>query len=264
MATVDTLKIEQLSLSSPPVLPEPEDRQKTPHPEPARCPATGAIAEDSNQTVCPVTGASAPPPSAEPSTQEVDPELLRTSITTRMTYLKDFLGFRRYDQDVLSKVAPLIYESIPTIVDQLYSKLFEFDLTKQVFLKRNDGFDGALPKSLEDLTLDSPQLVYRKVFMKAWARRILTSDFTSVKTFQYLDKVGIMHTGVKSFKHRAHVSPLHVPYRDCALTLGWVLTVLQTAILSLDEEKLSAKDKIDAIAAINKVDRGLVHFVSFD
>ena len=41
--------------------------------------------------------------------------------------------------------------------------------------------------------------------------------------------------------------------RDCALTLGWVGTVLQTATLQLPEDKLSMKEKIDAVGAINKI-----------
>lgn len=103
----------------------------------------------------------------------------------------------------------------------------------------------------------------------------MTMDYTSVKSYAYLDKVGIMHTGVKSFKHREHTKPLHVPCtwhvpcsagrsawilteraildRDIALTLGWVLTVLQTSILQLPEDQLTTPEKVEALAAINKV-----------
>ncbi|KIK59842.1 hypothetical protein GYMLUDRAFT_169079 [Collybiopsis luxurians FD-317 M1] len=188
-------------------------------------------------------------------TQEVDSELLRTSLEDRINYVKDFIMFGKADQAILNKVAPLVNDLIPQVVDELYAKLFEFDITKQIFLHRNEGFDGPIPSKLEQLTLDSPQLVYRKVtiFMKSWARRVLASDYSSGKTWAYMDKVGIMHTGVKSFKHRNHVSPLIVPYRDCALTLGWVQTVLQTAILKLTEEELSSSEKISAVASIGKV-----------
>ncbi|THU92160.1 hypothetical protein K435DRAFT_214205 [Dendrothele bispora CBS 962.96] len=120
-------------------------------------------------------------------------------------------------------------------------------------MERNQGFDGPLPAKLEDLTLDSPQLVYRKIFMKAWARRILTSDYSSPKTWAYMDKVGIMHTGVKSFKHRTNSKPLVVPYRDCALTLARVESILQTSILKLPEDQLLTAEKISAISAISKV-----------
>ncbi|KAK0221017.1 Protoglobin-domain-containing protein [Armillaria nabsnona] len=243
----DTLKLDSLNISAPRLQ---DDGLQTPHAEKeeAKCPATGAVASDT--ATCPVTGASLP---EDPTAQEIDPELLRTSINARMAYLKDFLGFGKPQQDILNKTSPLIYGSIPEVVDGLYSKLFEFDVTKQIFMERNEGFDGPLPAKLEDLTLDSPQLIYRKIFMKAWARRIITADYSSPKTWAYLDKVGIMHTGVKSFKHRAHAPPLIVPYRDCALALGWVCDVLQTAILQLPDDKLSMQEKINAISAITKV-----------
>ncbi|KAL1707346.1 Protoglobin-domain-containing protein [Schizophyllum commune] len=222
-----------------------EDGQRTPQAEGATCPVTGLT---SSGKTCPFASVGSPE-----NLQEVDEEALRKDINARMVYLKDFVNFTRHDEDAIRHVGPLINDLIPEVVDALYSKLFEFDITKQVFMQRNDGFDGPIPTKLDDLTLDSAQLVYRKVFMKNWCRRLLSSDFSSPKTFTWMDKVGVMHTGVKSFKHRTHVSPLHVPYRDCALTLGWVGTVLQTATLQLPEDKLSMKEKIDAVGAINKI-----------
>ena len=106
------------------------------------------------------------------------------------------------------------------------------------------------------------------------------ADYTSGKTWQYMDKVGIMHTGVKSFKHRTTVSPLHVPCmyylraldylssnpnhpdRDCALTLGWVQTVLHTALLSVPEADLAMSEKVEAIGALNKV-RSIVRSIMY-
>ncbi|KAE9400763.1 hypothetical protein BT96DRAFT_965180, partial [Gymnopus androsaceus JB14] len=213
------------------------------------------IAND-NAATCPFphdSTSSAVSASCPVLTQEIDPVLLRTSLEDRINYVKDFIMFGKTDQDILNKVAPMVNDLIPSVVDDLYAKLFEFDVTKQIFLQRNEGFDGPIPSKLEDLTLDSAQLIYRKIFMKSWARRVLTSDYSSGKTWAYMDKVGIMHTGIKSFKHRNHVSPLHVPYRDCALSLGWVQTVLQTAILKISDEELSSSEKILAIAAVSKI-----------
>ncbi|KAI0089130.1 Protoglobin-domain-containing protein [Irpex rosettiformis] len=188
-------------------------------------------------------------------TQEVDPLLIKTSLEDRVAYLTDFLGFTSYDADVIKKVAPHVNEIIPGLVDDLYAKLFEFDITKKVFMTRNQGFDGPLPSKLEDLTLDSAQITFRKVFMKVWARRVLTADYSSGKTWAYMDKVGIMHTGVSPFKHQKTmgIAPLNVPYRDCALTLGWIHTLIGRAILSLPEQKADMALKMDATAAINKV-----------
>jgi len=188
-------------------------------------------------------------------TQEVDPVLLKNSLEDRIAYLTDFLNFTSHDSDVISQIAPSVNGIIPSLVDSMYAKLFEFDITKKVFMTRNHGFDGPLPKRLEDLTLDSAQIVFRKVFMKAWARRVLTADYSNGKTWAYMDKVGIMHTGVSPFKHQRTmgIAPLNVPYRDCALTLGLVQNILQTAILQLPEETASMQTKIDAVSAINKV-----------
>lgn len=36
--------------------------------------------------------------------------------------------------------------------------------------------------------------------MKVWARKVLMSDYSNGKTWAYMDKVGIMHTGVSPFK----------------------------------------------------------------
>ncbi|KAI0921630.1 hypothetical protein AcW1_004451 [Taiwanofungus camphoratus] len=188
-------------------------------------------------------------------TQEVDPVLIKHSLEDRIAYLTDFLNFTSRDADVITKVAPSVNEVIPTLVDDMYAKFFEFDITKKVFMNRNQGFDGPLPSKLEDLTLDSAQIVFRKVFMKAWARRVLTADYSTGKTWAYMDKVGIMHTGASPFKHQRTmgIAPLNVPYRDCALALGLVNNILQTAILKLPEESASMQDKIDAVSAITKV-----------
>lgn len=71
-------------------------------------------------------------------TQEIDPELLRTSLEDRVRYLRDFLNFHAHDAELIKKVGPLVYGLIPKIVDDLYAKLFEFDITKQVFMQRNE------------------------------------------------------------------------------------------------------------------------------
>ncbi|KAJ3980823.1 Protoglobin-domain-containing protein [Lentinula detonsa] len=236
--TTPQIDIGSLSLSD-------TDSQRTPHADKPTCPFPHELISESAS--CPLN--------VNPSTQEISPTLLRTSLPDRINYLKDFILFRHTDEEILHKVAPLVNDLIPKVVDELYAKLFEFDVTKVIFLQRNEGFDGPLPTKLEDLSLDSPQLIYRKIFMKSWARRVLTSDYSDPagKTWSYMDKVGIMHTGVKAFRHREGVKPLVVPYRDCALSLGWVQTVLQTAILKLDEGELSMEEKIGAVSAVSKV-----------
>lgn len=89
---------------------------------------------------CPVAHSSSPraAPALVDMTQEIDPELLRTSLEDRVRYLRDFLNFHAHDAELIKKVGPLVYGLIPKIVDDLYAKLFEFDITKQVFMQRNE------------------------------------------------------------------------------------------------------------------------------
>ena len=60
--------------------------------------------------------------------------------------------------------------------------------------------------------------------MKAWARRVLTADYRNGKTWAYMDKVGIMHTGASPFKHQRTmgIAPLNVPCKPRAPRLSSV------------------------------------------
>lgn len=72
-------------------------------------------------------------------TQEIDPVLLRVSLDDRMAYLTDFLNFTSRDAEVITKIAPAVEGMIPSLVDEIYAKLFEFDITKRVFMTRNQA-----------------------------------------------------------------------------------------------------------------------------
>lgn len=124
-------KIETLDINN-----APEDGQKTPHAElqeiqGATCPFSGQSMPSGSDSAksCPVSGFTPP---TNDSIQEVDPELLRTSLEDRMVYLTDFLHFGRADIAIISKVGPMVHDMIPEVVDRLYANLFQFDITKQV------------------------------------------------------------------------------------------------------------------------------------
>ena len=70
-------------------------------------------------------------------TQEVDPILIKTSLEDRVAYLTDFLNFTSHDAEVISRISTDVNAIIPGLVDDLYAKLFEFDITKKVFMTRN-------------------------------------------------------------------------------------------------------------------------------
>jgi len=185
--------------------------------------------------------------------QHIDHDALYDSLEARIAYLKDFLEFGDEDVQALKDIVPLASPLIPTILDAVYTKLFTYDITKTTFLNRNSGFDGKLDESLETLGHDSEQIKFRKDFLKVWIVKLLTGDYKSMKQWEYMDKVGIMHTGQAGFKHREKKLPLHVEYIHMAALLGWVETLLATTLIGLPEETLATKDKLRMIAAVNKV-----------
>ena len=54
----------------------------------------------------------------------------------------------------------------------VYDHLFEWSYTKEVFLKRNVGFEGDLAESLDALTVDDPQMKFRKQFLSYWCAKV--------------------------------------------------------------------------------------------
>ncbi len=59
-------------------------------------------------------------------------------------------------------MAPLI----PGILDAVYLKLLNFDITAQAFVPRNTGYEGEIVESVQELTLEHPQIAMRKDFLK--------------------------------------------------------------------------------------------------
>jgi hypothetical protein len=112
------------------------DGQTTPRAEAAKCPVTGLTVDDDDDDECPIMHPKPAVPTviAEP----VDPELLKTSLEFRVDYMKSFIGFGPAQANIINKVAPLVTDMIPEVVDHLYAKLFEFDVTKKIFMERND------------------------------------------------------------------------------------------------------------------------------
>ena len=99
----------------------------------------------SDRTTTPTTDSSSMPLQSSTSSasscpvfmQEIDPVLIKNSLDDRVAYLTDFVNFTSHDSDVITAIAPHVNAVIPSMVDDLYSKLFEFDITKKVFMTRN-------------------------------------------------------------------------------------------------------------------------------
>lgn len=87
-------------------------------------------------------------------------------LPSRIAYLSAFLNVTPEDGEVLLAAKPLVAPLIPAILDAVYSKLLSFDITAQSFVPRNTGYEGAVVKSVQELTLEHPQIAMRKDFLK--------------------------------------------------------------------------------------------------
>ncbi|CAE7211388.1 unnamed protein product [Rhizoctonia solani] len=185
-----------------------------------------------------------------PILNRVDPAQLETSLPKRVEYIAKFMEFGPEDAAALRAAAPIVKQITNSAVDAVYEKLFSFDVTRATFLSRNTGFEGKLATRLEEITHETEQIKFRKDFLRAWMFKVFTADYTDIKTFEYLDKVGLMHTGPAAFQHREKKEPLHVDYMHCALLLGHVHNMLTRAVLA---RNLPAETTQTTLVAINKV-----------
>ncbi|QRV78466.1 protoglobin protein [Ceratobasidium sp. AG-Ba] len=185
-----------------------------------------------------------------PILHRIDAAALETDLPKRVEYITKFIEFGPDDAAALRAAAPIVKQITNEAVDAVYEKLFSFDVTRTVFLSRNTGFEGKLAERLEEITHENEQIKFRKDFLRAWMFKVFTADYNDIKTFEYLDKVGLMHTGPAAFSHREKKEPLHVDYTHCALLLGHVHTILTKAVLA---RNLPTETTAATLAAINKV-----------
>jgi len=201
--------------------------------------------------------------------EQVDPASL-ADLPTRIQYLRKFIDFTKDDAAMLHAAAPVVAPLVPVIVDAVYVKLSSFDITWKSFLPRNTGYEGEAPASLTDLTVDHAQIKFRKDFLKNYLVKLVTMDYEQNSSWEYLNKVGIMHTGEAGFAHRYECSALlhsssakegepprakkpglRVEYMHCAILLGHVQDIILNAVLTHPDLDLGTKTAV--LRAVNKV-----------
>jgi len=176
-----------------------------------------------------------------------------TSLPLRISYASAFLGLASEDGEALQAAAPFIAPLIPTVLDAVYTKLLSFDITAKAFVPKNTDYDGETVKSVEELTLEHPQIALRKDFLKNYLVKLVTTGDLGPesKFWDYLDKVAIMHTGKPGFKHREKRPDLRIEYIHMGLLLGYVVDIVVGAVMTLDQVDNVMKSRI--IRALNKV-----------
>ncbi|KAJ3143179.1 hypothetical protein HK100_003857 [Physocladia obscura] len=177
----------------------------------------------------------------------VDRERLYTDILYRFKYVSEFVGFGDTDIKAIKDAAPLIGPLVPVIVDAVYAKLFTFDVTKKIFLQKNDGFHGHLAHSMAELTTDDEQVKFRKDFLAKYLVKLVTAEYDA-KFIKYLDWVGKIHTSTPEKKSRINVEYIH-----CNALFGWLHGFLAETVDKLPELQSVPETRAKTLAAFSKL-----------
>ncbi|CAF2868397.1 unnamed protein product [Rotaria sp. Silwood2] len=177
--------------------------------------------------------------------EHIDTNRLHLDLRYRFDYLSKFLNFNSDDIAMLNTFAPIVFPLIPVLSDTVYRKLFSFDITKQYFLVRNEGFEGFIPKKQCGVTLDSAQMELRKDMLSMYLKRILTQRDWNDTFLQYLSQIGKIHT------NQAGSASINVDYMHINALLGYLEHLLIDVLCNTDT--IDEKTKRGILMAVNKL-----------
>lgn len=185
------------------------------------------------------------------------------NLSERVRYLQSFLGFEPGTSGPsLTSSAALLQPVLSQLLDAVYSNLLSFDITAKSFAPAQQTEEADIKytgcnSNVTELSLEHPNIKFRRNFLKGYLLKILTTKDWSPESsiWDYLDKVGIMHTGNLSapgFAHRAKKPSLRVEYMHMGLLLGFVEQAVAGVILETEADGWDAKKKGEVIVAWNQ------------
>lgn len=172
----------------------------------------------------------------------VEPKL-ESDLGYRFQYLTEFVGFDESDIAAIHGAAPVLAPLVPGLVDAVYAKLIQYDATWRHFMPRQSGFEGETPLKLEELTMDHPQIKFRKQHLGRYLTALVTKPYDG-KMLEYLDMVGKIHT------EKAGSSAINVPLVQMNALMGYVSDALVATVLQLN---LPRATEIATLRAFNKL-----------
>jgi hypothetical protein len=175
--------------------------------------------------------------------KQIDENRLESDLGYRFEYLAEFMGLNANDIAAIHASAPILAPLVESLVDAVYIQLFNYDCTKRHFVPRQSGYDGAVPVSIEELTLDHEQIQFRKQHLGRYLQRLVTQPYDA-DMVSYLDLVGKIHT-----PHYGSEA-LDVPLVQMNALMGFVSDALTATILGLN---LDRQTEVNTVRAFNKL-----------
>lgn len=171
--------------------------------------------------------------------EHIDRTRLNTDLRYRFDYLSKVLDFTSTDIAILNQISTIIQPLIPVIVDQVYRKLFSFDITKQYLVLRHSCLANILPT---DFHLQG--LEYRKNMLSDYLKHVFTEQQWNETFLDYLSSVARIHTD------QAGSPAIQVDHIHVNIFCGLVEQILLDIILK--NSTLNQQIKSGAVLAINK------------
>ncbi len=159
--------------------------------------------------------------------KRIDENRLESDLGYRFGYLAEFIEFGADDIAAVHGAAELLAPLVPALVDAVYVKLFKYDATKRHFTSTQDGYEGELPASVEELNLEDEIISFRKQHLGRYLAALVTKPYDA-KMVQYLDAVGSMHTPGRGS------SSVNVPLVQMNALLGYVADAMNATVFSLN------------------------------
>ncbi|KAE8136506.1 Protoglobin-domain-containing protein [Aspergillus pseudotamarii] len=178
-------------------------------------------------------------PPVEP--QHVERKALYTDLQARVHYLQKFLEFSADDVAALNQGSKYIKALAPVLIDRVYVKLLENDITARVFRTRSTASEDEVA---DYPTFDSPYIQRRRMFLR-WYMTKLCTDPTKPEFYEYLNTVGRMHTG------KDRMLAFNVEYIHIGACLGFIQDIIIDGIFS--HPQLTLTFKIALVRALSKV-----------
>lgn len=175
--------------------------------------------------------------------QQIDEEKLETDLQYRYDYLAEFIGFGREDVSLIQSSAPHLGPRIPELVEKTYARLLGYDSTARHFVPRQDGYDGEVPASIQQLSATHPQIQFRKDHLNRYFMQLIGRSYDA-KMVLYLDMVGKMHTP------KAGNAAIDVPLVQMNALMG---LLSDTLLESISEWPLDAPTAARTARAFNKL-----------
>ena len=175
--------------------------------------------------------------------KQIDEPRLESDLGYRFEYLAEFIGLGEGDISAIHGAAGHLAPLVPSLVDAVYDKLFQYDATKRHFVPRQSGYSGDVPANLDELAQDHEMIQFRKQHLGRYLERLVTRPYDG-QMLDYLDLVGKIHTP------KAGSKDLDVPLVQMNALMGFVSDALIATIAGLG---LDRETEVATLRAFNKL-----------